>query len=173
MVPDDSPVSLSQVKGARSLVVGVVLLAACSSASHKGAGTPTTAKGPIYANRAARECVEILANGGTIDSCPPNNSSATRESSLTEVSSTAPPTRSAQTKRDADGRVTGIAVLWNNEAGWGAVASPAVDGEVWVHFSNIEGTGYKSLRVGQRVTFTYETPGQDGYPHRALSVMPG
>ncbi len=63
--------------------------------------------------------------------------------------------------------------MWDEEEGWGAVASPAVEGEVWTHFSNLEMTGYASLKPGQPVTFTYETPGQDGYPHNAVLVQPG
>jgi hypothetical protein len=30
--------------------------------------------------------------------------------------------------------------------------------------------GYRNLTSGQPITFTYETPGQDDHPHRALSV---
>jgi hypothetical protein len=41
----------------------------------------------------------------------------------------------------------------------GAIASPSVDGEVWAHFSNIDGKGYKTLLVGQPVSITYATPG--------------
>lgn len=68
------------------------------------------------------------------------------------------------------GPVDGTVVIWSNEHGWGAFASPDVDGEVWAHYSNIEGGGYRTLTPGERVTFTYETPGQDGYPHRAVSI---
>jgi cold shock protein len=68
------------------------------------------------------------------------------------------------------GTVGGSVVVWHDDEGWGVIASPAVDGEVWTHFSNIVGTGYRSLRRGQAVRLRYETPGQDGYPHRAVSV---
>jgi CspA family cold shock protein len=47
-----------------------------------------------------------------------------------------------------------------------------LDGEVWAHFSNLMMDGYKSLSVGQGVRFEYESPGQDGFPHRAASVRP-
>jgi CspA family cold shock protein len=76
-------------------------------------------------------------------------------------------------KRDRHGTVDGTVLMWNDDEGWGALASPAVEGEVWVHFSNIAMEGYRSLRAGQSVRFTYQTPGQDGYPHRAISVRPG
>jgi CspA family cold shock protein len=72
------------------------------------------------------------------------------------------------------GPVNGVVARWSDEEGWGAIASPEVEGEIFAFFSEIEGDGYKSLRVGQPVTLTYETPGflQDGYPHRAVSVQP-
>jgi cold shock protein len=41
-------------------------------------------------------------------------------------------------------------------------------------FSNIAGVGYRRLRDGQDMTFTYEAPGfkQDGYDFRAVLVWP-
>jgi hypothetical protein len=86
------------MKGARCLVVGVVLLAACSSASHTATGSPTTTtttagptttQGPHFESSAAKACYQILAQGGTIDSCPPNTGSTTRPTRSTEVSSAA------------------------------------------------------------------------------------
>ena len=53
---------------------------------------------------------------------------------------------------------------------WGVLASPQVDGQVWAHFSTITGNGYRSLARDEDVTFTYLSPGQDGYPHSAVSV---
>ena len=73
---------------------------------------------------------------------------------------------------ETKGPVEGVVVLFNNEEGWGALASPAVEGEVWVHFSDIEGEGYKTLTPGQAVRFTYRTYDQDGYPHGAQSLIP-
>jgi cold shock CspA family protein len=46
------------------------------------------------------------------------------------------------------------------------------DDEVWAHFSHIKGEGYRTLSQGQAVTFTYATPGQDGYPYQAITVTP-
>lgn len=68
------------------------------------------------------------------------------------------------------GPVSGQVVAWHEERGWGVLASPSVEGKVWAHFSSIKADGYRTLTPGQAVTFTYETPGQDGYPHRAISV---
>jgi CspA family cold shock protein len=49
---------------------------------------------------------------------------------------------------------------WDDELGWGIVAAPDVAGEIWVHFSAIEGDGYRSLKPGGKVSVRYtETPG--------------
>lgn len=73
-------------------------------------------------------------------------------------------------RRQALGPVECTVVVWHDEEGWGAVSSPAVDGEVWVHFSDILGQGYRRLLAGGRVTVTYEMFPQDGYAHRAVAV---
>jgi cold shock protein len=75
-------------------------------------------------------------------------------------------------ERTRHGPVEGTVVHWDDEEGWGSLASPVVEGKVWEHFAQLEVEGYRALTPGQSVTFTYETPGQDGYPHRALSVRP-
>lgn len=67
-------------------------------------------------------------------------------------------------------RVAGVCKWWDAERGFGVVTSPEVDGEVWVHFSRLERAGYRNLVADEPVEFTYETPGQDGYPHRAVWV---
>jgi len=98
MASDACPLRLSHVsKGARCLVVGVVLLSACSSGPQNATGTlttkatgaPTTGNGPTYSSSAAKACYEKLANGVTIDACPPNTGSTTGVSPSTEVSSAA------------------------------------------------------------------------------------
>jgi cold shock protein len=62
---------------------------------------------------------------------------------------------------------------WNDDEGWGALISPEVSGEVWVHFSHIVGddVGYRSLSDGERVRFRYERTGQDGFFWRATWVV--
>ncbi len=65
--------------------------------------------------------------------------------------------------------VNGEVLVWHDEDGWGVLKAP--DGtNVWCHYSQVEMDGYRSLRPGERVTFDYERPGQDGYPARVLSV---
>lgn len=73
-------------------------------------------------------------------------------------------------RRETGGPVEGTTRSWSDDEGWGVLASPDVDGEVWAHFSNIDAVGYRSLKPGEAVQFTDETPCQDGYPHRALRV---
>lgn len=64
----------------------------------------------------------------------------------------------------------GTCVLWNDDAGWGALRSPDLGHDVWCHFSNLEMNGYKTLEVGQPVDFDWIAVDQDGYRMRATSV---
>ena len=55
---------------------------------------------------------------------------------------------------------TGTVKFFNNEKGYGFIAPE--DGEdVFVHFSNIAGSGFKSLEEGQKVEFEIG-PGRKG-----------
>ena len=51
---------------------------------------------------------------------------------------------------------TGIVKWFNNRKGWGFVRSEGIDEDIFVHFSAIQGTGFKSLTAGQTVTFEVE-----------------
>jgi CspA family cold shock protein len=63
---------------------------------------------------------------------------------------------------------TGTVKFFNNEKGYGVISRE--DGEdVFVHFSNIQGDGYKSLEEGQRVEFDV-APGRKG--EEAQNVRP-
>lgn len=70
--------------------------------------------------------------------------------------------------------VAGVVRRFDAEEGWGVIAAPDVPGDCFVHFANIEMSGYRELRAGQHVRFTYEDPGflQDGCRFRALQVWP-
>lgn len=70
------------------------------------------------------------------------------------------------------GPVDGTVVAWHDEAGWGVVVAPEVDGEVWVHHTNLANTVPRPLRVGLAVRVTFESPGPEGYAHQAIWVMP-
>jgi len=63
---------------------------------------------------------------------------------------------------------------WNDEEGWGVLVSSEVNGEIWAHFSSIEGAGYGELVPGQKVTCGVQDlgePFQDGYRFRASGVV--
>lgn len=67
-------------------------------------------------------------------------------------------------------RVQGRVLLWDEDAGWGVLSSPDLDGTVFAHFSSIEGSGFRLLRPDQVVEFDYSTPGQDGCDYVAANV---
>ena len=47
---------------------------------------------------------------------------------------------------------TGVVKWFNNEKGFGFISVEG-EGDVFVHFSSIQGEGYKSLEEGQNVEF--------------------
>jgi CspA family cold shock protein len=50
---------------------------------------------------------------------------------------------------------TGTVKFFNAEKGYGFISREDGD-DVFVHFSNIEGTGYRTLEEGQQVEFSIE-----------------
>jgi CspA family cold shock protein len=55
-------------------------------------------------------------------------------------------------------------VKWFNDAkGYGFVLSEAVNEDIFVHFKQIQGEGFKTLSEGQEVAFDLGT-GQNGKP---------
>ena len=64
---------------------------------------------------------------------------------------------------------TGTVKFFNNEKGYGFVSRP--DGEdLFVHYSNIEGQGYRTLEAGQEVEFEVG-PGRKGDEARNVRVL--
>jgi cold shock protein len=61
---------------------------------------------------------------------------------------------------------TGTVKFFNNEKGYGFISRSDGD-DVFVHFSNIEGEGYRTLEEGQNVDFEIG-PGRKG--DEALNV---
>jgi cold shock protein len=55
---------------------------------------------------------------------------------------------------------TGTVKFFNNDKGYGFITRPDGD-DLFVHFSNIEGSGYRSLEDGQNVEFEV-APGRKG-----------
>ena len=65
--------------------------------------------------------------------------------------------------------VTGTVKFFNAEKGYGFISREGGD-DVFVHFSAIVGTGYKSLEEGQRVEFDVG-PGQKGDEARNVRLV--
>ena len=63
---------------------------------------------------------------------------------------------------------TGTVKFFNAEKGYGFISRPDGD-DVFVHFSNIQGEGYRTLDAGQQVEFEIG-PGRKG--DEALNVRP-
>lgn len=64
---------------------------------------------------------------------------------------------------------TGTVKFFNAEKGFGFISREGGD-DVFVHYSNIEGSGYKSLDEGQRVEFEVG-PGRKGEEARNVRVI--
>jgi CspA family cold shock protein len=65
---------------------------------------------------------------------------------------------------------TGTVKWFNNDKGFGFITNDNGSGDVFVHFSVIQGNGYKSLDEGQKVTFDTETDPKDSKKLRAINV---
>lgn len=49
---------------------------------------------------------------------------------------------------------TGTVKRFNKIKGYGFITQDASEGEVFVHFSEVQSEGYKELKEGQRVSYT-------------------
>ncbi|NIP28742.1 MAG: cold-shock protein [Phycisphaerae bacterium] len=61
----------------------------------------------------------------------------------------------------SDNRETGVVKWFNDQKGYGFIARDAGGSDVFVHYSAIEGQGFRSLAEGQRVEFSVQQ-GQKG-----------
>ena len=64
---------------------------------------------------------------------------------------------------------TGTVKFFNNEKGYGFISREDGD-DVFVHYSNIQGSGYRSLEEGQRVEFDI-APGRKGEEAQNVRVI--
>jgi CspA family cold shock protein len=64
---------------------------------------------------------------------------------------------------------TGTVKFFNAEKGYGFISREQGD-DVFVHFSNIQGSGYKTLEEGQRVEFDV-APGRKGEEAQNVRVI--
>jgi CspA family cold shock protein len=60
-----------------------------------------------------------------------------------------------------DAVATGVVKWFNSEKGFGFIAQDGGGPDVFAHYSNIAGTGYRELLEGEAVTFDV-TQGQKG-----------
>ena len=72
------------------------------------------------------------------------------------------------TETECEQMTTGTVKWFNGEKGFGFIAREGGD-DVFVHFSAIQGDGYRTLEEGQRVQFDV-APGRKG--EEALNVQP-
>jgi cold shock protein len=54
--------------------------------------------------------------------------------------------------------------------GWGVIECRDTPGDVWVHYSMIEGDGYRVPAEGELVEFRYEAVRQESWRYRATWV---
>ena len=64
---------------------------------------------------------------------------------------------------------TGTVKWCNNETGYGFIAREGGD-DVFVHFSNIQSSGYRTLEEGQRVEFDV-APGRKGEEAQNVRIV--
>jgi CspA family cold shock protein len=65
---------------------------------------------------------------------------------------------------------TGTVKFFNNEKGFGFITPSDGSQDIFVHFSNISGSGFKSLEEGQTVEFEV-APGRKGPEARNVQVV--
>jgi CspA family cold shock protein len=64
----------------------------------------------------------------------------------------------------------GTVKFWRTDKGWGGVVSADLPADVWVHFSVIEGSGFKMLEQGQPVEFECVKQQQDSWQYVATRL---
>jgi CspA family cold shock protein len=67
-------------------------------------------------------------------------------------------------------RVTGTVKWFNNSKGFGFISGDGLERDIFVHFSAIQGDGYRSLEEGQTVEFAV-VEGDKGLQARDVVVL--
>ena len=79
------------------------------------------------------------------------------------------PLRGRERRREEFILMTGTVKFFNAEKGFGFISRESGD-DVFVHYSNIEGGGYRSLEQGQTVEFEV-APGRKGEEAQKVRVI--
>lgn len=66
--------------------------------------------------------------------------------------------------------MTGTVKWFNAEKGYGFISNDEGGEDVFVHFSAIQGTGYRSLNEGQKVSYEVEQDPKNTGKLRAVNV---
>ena len=77
---------------------------------------------------------------------------------------------SAQSKKEATALAQGTVKFFNAEKGYGFISREGGEKDIFVHYSNIQGNGYKTLEEGQRVEFDV-APGRKGDEAQNVRVV--
>ena len=80
-----------------------------------------------------------------------------------------PAARAGSQPRERNTLATGTVKFFNSEKGYGFISREDGD-DVFVHFSNIQGSGYKTLDEGQTVEFDVG-PGRKGDEAQNVRVV--
>ncbi len=65
----------------------------------------------------------------------------------------------------------GVVKFFKSDKGWGALMCPELPSDVWVHFSAIEGSGFRAFAAGDVVDFDVEEAEQDSFHYRATRAV--
>ena len=85
------------------------------------------------------------------------------------VAATGMPIGCARNEQKRSAVATGTVKFFNSEKGFGFISREQGD-DVFVHFSNIQASGYRSLEEGQRVEFDV-APGRKGEEAQNVRVI--
>lgn len=64
----------------------------------------------------------------------------------------------------------GLVKWFNNAKGFGFITCDTFDGDIFAHFSVIEGDGYRTLKMGQKVQFEFTVSDKGATATRILPI---